>query len=309
MRKYFASLLCLCFLSLSLFSSDARILIESPRNFYAASDALIKIRTEHLDGVNLQWTLKYSSATLASGEQKVQDSASVIELKIPIPELNQDVIAQMEFSCWAGRLAPVKKQLYFFYPYPFKSVKKNLEELSLKVWASDRGEPLLNLLKKHEIPFSQIDRLQDFEGKFLIVSGIDFDEHPEAQALFEKYCEAGARILLIPPFQGKYPVGQLWKKLSFSGVDQIPELFGKRLDTELWGYNSFAVNSFIFIADDSGRVCLTPDSTALSSWGLCSFKTQKGELILLSWDIAGLSQESPAPLYMLKYILFPSASK
>ncbi len=299
----------LSFLTVSLFSSDAKLFIESPKNFYAASEALIKIRAENLESANFQWTLKYSSATLASGEQKITESPALIELKIPIPELNQDVIAQMDFTCSAGRLAPLKKQLYFFYPYPFKSVKKNLEDLSLKVWTSERAEPLLDLFKKHEIPFTQIDRLQDFEGKVLIVSGIDFDEHPEAQALFEKYCESGVRIFVIAPVQGKYPLGYIWKRMSFSGLEQIPEQFGKRLDAEQWGYKNFGVNSFILVSDDSGRVCLAPDSSGLSSWGLCSFRTQKGELLFCSWDIAGLSQESPAPLYILKYMLFPSASK
>jgi hypothetical protein len=277
--KYILILSLLCFLWLNTLSAEEKVTMTmSPacRTFYAGREHTLTVKTQGLTGERLSWNLRYAGRTLASGQRQVPQNGEV-KISFQFPELNEGVVAEVEFSCFTGEKNVVrdpgselgeeelKKTLYFFYPDPFKNKKEALKKLKIGIWEPSEGEALSEFLKSIEVPYAKVADPAGFQGEVLLVSGIDFDEFPGGNETLLKLVKNGKKVIILQPFSGTFAkLAEDMDSIIFTGNEYINgrNTFGvppkggtpnrRKFDTESWNGKPIANKSMKLVAvDDS----------------------------------------------------------
>lgn len=315
--------LCLC--ALVVFSSEATEITMQPdcRTFYAGREHTLTVQTAGAKGERLNWNLRYAGRTLAGG-QRIIPANGEVKITFKFPELNEGVVAETEFSCFIGkerRTSPVakamgdkpniehptsnefKKTLYFFYHNPFASQKEALKKLKIAVWEAG-GEALSELLTELALPFVKISAPEQFSGKVLLISGLNFDSSPGTLEACLQLAQKGTKVIIMPAISGntQLPLARL-DGLKMGKNDLIRGTSGirKKFDNENW--NGKAINQASFKLIPGGETIQFSAEENAKGFTFCELRKGKGKVILTTWDIINGAKESPTPVYLLKELI------
>lgn len=261
--------------------------------YYADRDCVVEINAP--EGVkSISWNLKAFSRTAAAG-QTAADSSGKFKISFHFPPLNDGVIASATLTCIGPRNDTIlTKELNFFPANPFENSIKLLDEQKIELFEADGSGNMAKLLNTLKVPFSEISGLEGCSGKILIISGIDMDQYSGLQQEFQKLMQGTRKIIVINP-SGTIPLSiDKFDKTVFANNSIVKEV-NKKLDT------CPALKTVELVpSDNSTAVSVSMKNTGST---YCLFTRGKSELYILSWDIAGLAQNSPAPVYILSKLL------
>ena len=269
--------------------------IESPAAYYADRDCVVELRAP--EGVkSISWNLRSFNRTVAAG-QVAADAGGKFRIKFHFPKLNDGVIASATLTCLGPENdALLTKELNFFPPNPFSNSTKFMTEQKIELFEADGSGRMAKLLNSLKVPFSELSGFGECSGKILIISGMDFDQYTELQNDFLKLMQHGVqKIIVVNPVSGRMPIAVSgFDQSTFTNNDIIRKL-NPKLDAALPG-KSLSLS----VQDDS--IGISVDNKNNSS-KYCLFRHGKSELYILSWDIAGLAADSPAPVYILSKLI------
>ncbi len=305
-------LLCAFALNTVLFADSRETLSLQPDcgTFYAGREHTLTIKAEGLTGERLSWNLRYAGRTIASGQRQIPTGGEV-KITVAFPELNEEVVAETDFSCFIGKRAlstnheavekEMRRRLYFFYPDPFVSRKASLNELKIGVWEPSEMEALSGLLELLDIPFKNVADPANFDGKVLFVSGLDFDEFPGVSSTLLEVARQGKKIIILPPFSGTFP--EFAKKTDnvILSKNQAILRFNKIFDADSWNGHPVSNGSMKLVIFDDGVALKRADNGG--GFTYCELSTGEGGITLTEWDIVNGAKISPTPLYLLKKML------
>lgn len=293
MKKIFAIFAILPFFCISA-KAAMQFMSSTPQSaYYADRDCVVEL-TASVKSVS--WNLKAFGRTVATG-QAAADSSGKIKINFHFPPLNDGVITTATLTCInQQKNMTFQKELNFFPANPFENNTKLLEEQKIELFEADGSGNMAKLLNTLKIPFSEISGLDGCAGKTLLISGMDFDQYSGLQQEFQKLMQKGIeKIILINPVSGTMPLALANFDKTVLANNSIVKELNKKL------YTCQINKSFEIIpSDNSTAIYVSKKNNGMT---YCMFTHGKSELYLLSWDIAGLAKDSPAPVYILSKLL------
>jgi hypothetical protein len=303
----YKTLLISSFLFVACFTNAQISIKPNCQTFYADKEHTFAIIAINEVGKSLNWNMKYAGRTLAAGKQTVPNNG-IVTIKIDFPKLEKEVIVTTEFSYFIDRNKVFKRQLFFFNPNPFEGQKKALEERQVGVWDAGSENTLGEFLKDLEVPFAEVADPEQFSGKVLLVSGLDFDHAPGAIEACLKLAKQGKKVIIMPKISGKITIPlnkldeiKLGKNNLIKGNSHQPIGIRKKFDTKNW--NGKTINQKSIKLNPNGENIDLAVVEEANSFTYCELSKGKGKVILLSWDIVTGAKQSPSPVYLLKEML------
>lgn len=288
-----------------LFSTDNKpeLFLDSTDNFYSGRENVLRLKPLTPAIKNISWNMRYCGRTIASGEVS-QTNTSEIKIKFSIPKLNPGVIANVLFTC-LGKTGKklLEKQLYFFPPNPFIDRSQYLKKQKIAVWELGESGKLSKLLNSLNVPFTQISSLSELEdNKTVLISGLDYDEFSGIQdEILQFAAKEKRKIIIMPPLSGTIPIASAkCRRILFAKNSEIKK-FNRKFDSEKWADVCIPQKSFkIAVFDDMMSISLEKNSKGYS---YCELDAGSSQIIICAWDIAGLAERSPTPLYLLSNLI------
>jgi hypothetical protein len=321
------STLCFCLviwnifaLNIALCAEDVPKITLSPncQTFYAGREHTLTITADKFTGERLSWNLRYAGRRLAAGERQIPANGE-IKITFNFPKLNEGVIAEVEFSCFAGEKMEkdvklnreIKKKLYFFHSNPFVGQKETFKKMNIGVWEAGDKEELSTLFKKLDLPFAKIADPANFTGEVLVVSGLDFDENPGISETLANLAETGKKVIILPPVSGSFANFAKESNALILRKNDIIKEFNKKFDSKNWnGTDSTEKSLRISQIDDTPSLKVVEKSGGFTfaeirykAAAYAGNKKKNYKIILTTWDIVKDAEVSPTPLYLLKNIL------
>jgi hypothetical protein len=140
------------------------------------------------------------------------------------------------------------------------------------------------------------------ESKTLLISGLDFDEFSGIQDEILQFAAKGNKIIIImPPLAGTIPIASAkYERILFAKNNEIKK-FSKKFDSGTWADICIPQKSFkIAFMDD--MLSISPENNS-KGYSFCKLSVGSSQIIICAWDIAGLAEKSPTPLYLLSKII------
>jgi len=269
----------------------APLAFRSTHDHYAGK--LAKLLVDAPVGERLEWGLYRSDAKIMGGGVQVPDSG-VAELSLAFPAIATP--ANVVLRCAAAG-ATLEEPLRFYPATPFADQREFLKRLDIEVWAPDGRLP--DLLRGLDVPFRPLDNLAGFDGRTLLVSGLDCDAFPGVGEELRALCHHGALVLLMPPLKGTLELGLNQADQIILDGDARILAFDKRLDARRWGDGPPAAGTLRLVGDGPS---LRFDQAGGSKLTFCQATFGDGVLVATTWDIAGKGELSPSPVYLLNEI-------
>jgi hypothetical protein len=288
-----------------LFSSDnqAELLFDSTDNFYSGRENVLRLKLSDPTLKNISWNIRYCGRTIASGETN-PTNASEIQIKFSTPKLNPGIIANASFTCIdeSGKKL-LEKQLYFFPPNPFTDRTEFLKVQKIAVWEPDENGNLSKLLNSLKVPFSQLSAFSELEdNKTVLISGLDYDEFSGIQDEILQFAAKGNKTIIItPPLAGTIPIASAkYDRILFAKNSEIKK-FNRKFDSKIWADIHIPQKSFK-VAPFDDIISISPEKGS-NGYSFCKLSLSSSKIIICAWDIAGLSEKSPTPLYLLSNLI------
>jgi len=274
------------------------ITLNSSSDFYAGRPSAAVVEVPGGAGKQLSWSVSFLGATTASGTQAIPASGSV-KLVFTFPQTSPGVVAEGALKCSAAGMT-LSKPLRFYPENPFADQKEFLRKMAVEVWAASDDDRLAELLAKLEVPFRAIDNLSAFDGKTLLVSGVDFDAFPGAGEDLRKIAAKGALVVALAPAGALGLDFNLADQVTLGANAQILK-FDKKLDCEFWGEGVPAAKALRLGAEDDSPTLEVVDAQR-TKLTFCQARYGLGAVIVTTWDVAGKAELSPTPVYLLAKI-------
>lgn len=283
----------------SAFSAELRF--DSPHTFYANKDIVLNIKSDGLNGKRLSWNLKYAGRSIAAGEQEIP-STGTTEVKFHFPELKAGVIAATEFNCFSGE-TKLQNDLFFFHPNPFANETAFFNEQKIGVFQPDDSKSISALLESYGIKSLKLSSIGGFDGKILIVSGINFSGNPGFFESLLNLSQKEIRVIIMSPISGTISLkSESIGRILLAGTDIIPE-FNKKYDSYTWNGKQIEETSFKTVPFDGGIALEFVKEKERFSYCEIRSSNSKGKLIICGFNIGGLADESPSPAYLFRNLL------
>lgn len=250
-----------------------------------------------------KWRVAVSGRVLASGSATAGADGSA-KIETELPPLKDGASAKAELLLSYGGAPELAAPLTLHSGNVFaEGAPAKMPDIG--VWAPD-GESdskITRLLESQGLKPETINNLGSFKGDVLLVSGIDFDETPDAFGKMLALASGGAHVVVIPPVKGTIslkpatfsslliskglPESAAWSRACAGDLDVLPAT-SKSAALSLGG------------ADSPLELKFSNGAAKPESFGFCRLDAGKGRVTLLGWDLAGLSGSSPVPLLVLK---------
>lgn len=293
----------LVFMAMTASIHAAELHFDSPQTFYSDREIFIKISSSGLSGKSLQWRLIYTGATVSAGEVIIPDSG-IAEIKLSFPKLASGIVATAELACYAEP-AKLQKQIFFFSDDDiFSNRKESVGNLGIGVFQPDeKSGNIVKLLETLGVRSSPISSISDYNGKIIIVSGLDFSENPGLfETLLDK-CRDGSKVLILAPASGIIPLkDNEISRLLLADTDIIRD-YNPKFDDKTWnGKAIFGTSLKTVPLDDGIAIELVPHKTRFQFCEI-SRKYSPGKIIICGFNLIELADESPSAGYLLKELI------
>ncbi len=200
-----------------------------------------------------------------------------------------------------------QKQLFFFPQKQSPAPGLYTEEIGI---FDQTGEGLLkNSLQEMGIPFTEIYEFSDFNGPWIVGSGLDFSNN---YSLFEEMLEAfskGTSLLILAPLEGEFPWPDMKKitRVIFSDESIVAD-YDKHLNLLTDGMNG-TEGHVTFQVGSNGESSVIKCTGDRQGYNWLEFQTPESRMIFLGWNLPAYTGKNPTMFMLLNRILTQEEKK
>lgn len=270
-----------------------------PLNHFAGGELSVPVSSLKPSS-SFPWRLSTQGRVLASGSFR-SDAGGRATLSFSVPPLKPGATLKAELTVGdAGLKAP----LLFHSRESLDAVSENSPEIG--IWNPSGGDfsALGRLVESLGFKAAPVDSPASFKGRALIACGLDFDSDDSPLEAMLKLCGRGVPVVAIPPLKGAATIkSDAFEKMEMSR--SLPDGFEASWSGDL-DLLTGSTSSFRMKADDSSILleAVHGGATELAGFKSCELgKPASARLMLVGWNLAGLSGKSPVPALFLKRFL------
>ncbi len=254
-------------------------------------------KTEYTITVNgkanelLNWNIQTLGRTFRSGSSNFNEKG-IVKIKFITPNVNPGVILPFQMNCIVNNLKK-QRDFYVFYENPFSLHKKIIKDLGLCIYDLSENEKVSDIFEKLEVDFKTISNLDEFDGKVLIISDLNFENfHGLEDDIFAQVAN-GKNIIFISNTTGTLPLNNnKIHSIELLG-NEVVHKYNKKYDKLVLSNNI----SFCQI-DDITHLDFGKNKTP--SFAFCKVKIGEGNLIFIKLN---LNKKSSTEIHLLKDII------
>ncbi len=278
----------------NIYSEPAKFAININKNLFANTEYSFSITGKTTGNESLNWNISSLGRTIFAGSATIKEETTQIKFKTP--NIKTGFIGKFQLSCYIKDIS-IKKDFYVFNKNPFALDNNKIESLGVCVYDITENNKVIEQLKTYNEKIKKTSNIEDFDGKVLVIIGLDFENNPGIEDVIFAECAKGRKIIFIAPVAGTISIANKnIKSIKMTGNEIIAE-YNKKYD------NNISITKFALSQVDYDTV-LNFNNMQKSNFSYCEMKIGEGSIIFFGMDIFKNKDISPTEIYLLKDLIF-----
>lgn len=265
-----------------------------------------------------QWAYRANNnRTIARGEKQLELAPGdpiALPIELRVPDIKDGVVWKTTLAINVTprgnnkSIASLEKTLWIFPRNPW--ISKQSQLVDLKIALFDPQDQTANLLAKHNIPHTRVQRLAQIEvldqGVVIVGEGTSLDRRL-SEALISA-ARHGVDILILAPTDGAMTMDTIddlpVEQITLRRHSIVREL-DKRLDTTVW-QGELRVSQFAIRTDMATLAATVNNQDAMWPWISIEFHEDellRRRIVFCGFHLLGSWDKTPTPRYLFAQLL------